>query len=132
MLAASCNANEGALMSEEHTGLPAGPSRKTRAHRSERSWRGIFARQRASGLTIEAFCRVEGIGRSTFNRWQMLLNAKDSIVGRARSVQSDELSTSDAGDRFIDAGEMRVDNIGEAIEIRLDLGGGVLLTIRRG
>ncbi|MFM7571113.1 MAG: hypothetical protein ACKO8O_20785 [Betaproteobacteria bacterium] len=94
--------------------------------------RGIFARQRASGLTIEAFFRVEGIGRSTFNRWQMLLNAKDSIVGRARSVQSDELSTSDAGDRFIDAGEMRVDHASEAIEIRLELGGGVLLTIRRG
>jgi len=83
-------------------------------------------------FTIEAFCRVEGIGRSSFNRWQMLLNAKDSLARRARSAPSDEVSAPEAGDRFIDAGEMRVDHIGEAIEIRLDLGGGVLLTIRRG
>ena len=62
----------------------------------------------------------------------MLLNAKDSLARRARSAPSDEVSAPEAGDRFIDAGEMRVDNIGEAIEIRLDLGGGVLLTIRRG
>jgi hypothetical protein len=38
----------------------------------------------------------------------------------------------ESGDRFIDAGEMRVDNAGATIEIRLDLGDGVLLTIRRG
>jgi len=112
MLAASCNANEGALMSEEHTGLSAGPIRKTTVHRSEKSWRGVFARHRASGLTIDAFCRVEGIGRSSFNRWQMLLNAKDSLARRARSAPSDEVSAPEAGDRFIDAGEMRVDNMG--------------------
>lgn len=120
------------MMNEDHTVTSAVPSRKTRVHRSEKSWRGIFSRYRASGLTIDEFCRAEGIGRSSFNRWQMLLNAKDSFLGRAPQARSDEVRASDAGDRFIHAGEVRVDHVSEALEIRLDLGGGVLLTIRRG
>ena len=132
MLSPSCNDNDGVMMNQEQPGLSPEPTRKTRVHRSEKSSRGIFARHRASGLTIDEFYGVEGIGRSSFNRWQMLLNAKDSFLGRARPAQSDEACASDAGDRFIDAGEMRVDHASEAIEIRLELGGGVLLTIRRG
>ncbi len=132
MLAPSCNDNEGAVMNEERVALPPDPKRRVRLRRSEKTWRGIFARQRSSGMTVDEFCRVEEKGRSTFNRWQMRLHSRDSLAGRARSAQADAVSPPEPGDRFIDAGEMRVDNAGATIETRLDLGSGVLLTIRRG
>ncbi len=132
MLAPSCYDNEGAVMNDERVALPPDPKRRVRLRRSEKTWRGIFARQRSSGMTVDKFCRVEGIGRSTFNRWQMRLHSRDSLAGRARSAQADAVSPSEPGDRFIDAGEIRVDNAGATIEIWLDLGSGVLLTIRRG
>jgi transposase-like protein len=132
MLAPSCNDNEGAMMNDERVALPPDPKRRVRLRRSEKTWRGIFARQRSSGMTVEEFCRAEGIGRSTFNRWQMRLHSRDSLAGRARSAQADTVPPPESGDRFIDAGEMRVDNASATIEIRLDLGDGVLLTIRRG
>ena len=120
-------------MSESTTG--AGESRRARArvHRSEAAWRAIFEQQHASGMTIDAFCYNQGIARSTFNRWQSLLRADESSGLRSRAAGADEIGEqAPAAEHFIDAGELRVDGSDGAIEVRLDLGAGLVLTIRRG
>ncbi len=103
------------MMNDERVALPPDPKRRVRLRRSEKTWRGIFTRQRSSGMTVEEFCLAEGIGRSTFNRWQMRLQSRDSLAGRARSAQADTVPSPESGDRFIDAEVLYGDRSGFCI-----------------
>jgi hypothetical protein len=120
-------------MSEAAT---AGKPRKW-LRRSKSAWRALIERQRGSGASIESFCQAEGVSRSTFERWRGIrlssgqicppssLVAKDN--GRPAPLQRSECTP------FIDVGMIGVEGrSGEPLEIRLDLGGGMVLTIRRG
>ena len=51
---------------------------KTNGHvvRSEGDWQEIMSRFAASGRTMAAFCRAEGISRSTFDLWRGKLRSK--------------------------------------------------------
>ena len=49
---------------------------KGRTVRTEADWREIMARFGSSGRTMAAFCRAEGISRSTFDVWREKLDAK--------------------------------------------------------
>jgi hypothetical protein len=49
---------------------------KARVARSEADWREIMTRFAASGRTLAAFCRAEGISRSTFDVWRGKLRSK--------------------------------------------------------
>ena len=90
--------------------------------RSREQWRSVSDRFEASGLGVEAFCDREGISNSRFRRWRGLLGAeaprrKDEVaVGRAD---------------FVDAGLLGIGGSGR-LEIRLELGGGVVLHLTRG
>ena len=89
-------------------------------------------------LANEAFCRAQGVSRSSFERWRGLLSpATSGPDGSLESVahRNDRpvASARSAEHRFIDAGEIGLGgSVGEPLEIRLDLGGGIVLTIRRG
>jgi len=105
--------------------------------RSESVWRALIERQRRSGVSLERFCRSEGVSRSSFARWRGMLSLSDPRRSSPLSVAKDSdgsvpLERSEDS-RFIDAGMIGGgDRSAEPVEIRLDLGGGVVLTIRRG
>ena len=106
--------------------------------RSKAAWRALIARQAISGETIEAFCRAQGVSRSSFERWRGLLlpaaTAPDvSLHSVGHHNDRPAVSERSAEHRFIDAGEIGLGSGGaEPLEIRLELGGGIVLTIRRG
>ena len=49
-----------------------------RVRRSEKQWGEIFRRFESSGLGARAFCRREGLGLSSFHRWQRQLRSASS------------------------------------------------------
>jgi hypothetical protein len=79
----------------------------------------LFDRFAASGLGVEAFCEREGVSKSSFGRWRSFMADKGSAEGMAVPVER-------AG--FVDAGLIG----GGRLEIKLDLGGGMVLHLVRG
>lgn len=57
--------------------------RKSRVMRSEAQWAELIEAHRRSGMTIEAFCRQERIGRSSFTRWRGQLAANSAADRKA-------------------------------------------------
>lgn len=95
-----------------------------RIRRSAAVWRELIARQLSSGLTVAQFCRREGLNASVFWRWRLRLK-RDTEGG---AVRPPAVSVSAAP--FIDLGDLR--SGGSGLEVRLDLGAGVVLSITRG
>lgn len=90
--------------------------------RSAQGWQEVFERYEASGLNATAFCEREGIERSGFYRWCRKL-------GRALPP-GDCAVVADSPAGFVDLGALR--GSGNArLELRLDLGGGVILHLIR-
>lgn len=95
--------------------------------RKQMQWRQRLARFAQCGLPVKEFCQTESISTASFYRWQTELGMPDG----AASVP--------AG--FIDAGALRSareahQQLGEhttapALEIRLELGHGLVLHIAR-
>jgi putative transposase len=95
-----------------------------RIKRSEATWREIFARHASSGLSVLEFCRAEGFNAGVFRRWRSRL--KDGI----QVEQSNARAKAKVVAPFIDIGA--VDAGCSRMEVRLELGGGVVLTMARG
>src|SRR6185437_16358902 len=91
--------------------------------RSEETWRELVARQERSGLSVQAFCRQERLNAWTFYGWRSRLR-KSAAVAEGRGVVREQ-NREPAG--FIELGPL----IGGSspCEIRLDLGGGVVLQV---
>jgi hypothetical protein len=100
--------------------------KKARQRRlSSKGWQDAMARFAESGLTATAFCEREGISSNSFNRWRSRLGGPaDQPVARQ---DADEMNPP-AG--FIDLGALHSGS--SRLELRLDLGGGVLLHLVRG
>jgi len=98
--------------------------RTGRRRRTAASWHAVFARFAESGLTALAFCEREGISRESFYRWR----SKLAISADPPPVHEDARATSTAAG-FIDLGALRGGS--SRLELRLDLGGGVLLHLVR-
>lgn len=95
-----------------------------RARRSEGEWRRLLARQRASGLSIKAFCRREQVGEASFHHWRRTLaeHREDGIESRQ-----------DTGLAFVDVGVLGAPPAGKpSLELKLDLGEGLVLHLVRG
>lgn len=105
--------------------------------RNESIWRERLARQAASGKTIAVFCREEGVGKSTLSYWRRRLgvvgaNGGQKLaavaapfldVGRVKAARWRQHSTSPADNAF--------EPSSASIDLRLELGGGVVLHIAR-
>lgn len=96
--------------------------------RDAEQWQALIGRQAGSGLSVADFCRRESISTASFYRWRRLLGGG---LGRATPREP----TSD----FVDLGLLNPGSEeGEAsgpagrLELRLDLGGGVVLHLVRG
>jgi putative transposase len=92
---------------------------------SAKAWRGILARFEESGLTAVAFCEREGISCKSLYRWRSRLGSTSD-----QPVAPNAASVTNSAAGFIDLGALRT--VSSRLELRLDLGGGVLLHLARG
>lgn len=92
------------------------------ARRSRAHWQAVIARAEASGQSIPAFCRAEGIRPRTFYSWRARLNAtaREAVVA----------PTSNKAARFLDLGTLGAAGAGPW-DLELELGAGVILRLRR-
>lgn len=97
----------------------------------ERAWRDLFKRFDSAGLTVEAFCQREGLSRSSFNRWRSRLPRQPLTSAATVTGVSDVRRPSVP---FVDLGLLggasTMASVG-GVELRLDLGGGLSLTLVR-
>jgi putative transposase len=97
---------------------------KTKQRRfNAKAWRALLARFEQSGLTAVAFCEREGVSSKSFHRWRTRLGA----AGKAPTRTAARKASLAPG--FIDLGAVRGGS--SRLDLRLDLGGGVLLHLVR-
>lgn len=90
--------------------------------RRTQQWRERIAQQAASGKSITAFCREQGIATQTFYGWRHRLARRDAGTVAAPAVTP-----------FVELGVMpAATQDGASLSIRLDLPGGITLTIAQG
>lgn len=100
--------------------------RKRIRRRSMETWRGLVARQARSGLTVQAFCRQERLNAWTFYGWRSRLREGAAVSQDTPASRSTHAASAAP---FIDLGALTSTS---RCEIRLDLGGGVVLYLVRG
>ena len=99
--------------------------RKIIQRRSEQAWRELVARQIQSGLSVQAFCQREGINAYSLYGWRSRLRAGGVSEEPAASPPARAEPTAE----FIDLGALGPSR--SRCEVRLDLGGGVMLHLVR-
>ncbi len=124
------------------------PSRRISPRRSAQAWQALLDEQRMSGLTVTAFCRQVSISPASFYRWQGRLQPQggSSRVPTVSDADADAMPamtvrkapTSSHPD-FVDLGALadltptrREDVATPRVELRLDLGAGLVLHLVRG
>lgn len=95
-----------------------------RRRRSAAVWRAVLERFEASGLPTVEFCEREGISSKSLYRWRCRLGSAGELPASEQAVGA----RNTAG--FVDLG--RLGSRSSRVELRLDLGGGVILQIARG
>ena len=115
-------------MSSMFTPLEQAMDQIVRQRRSESAWREIAARQEQSGLTVQEFCEREGLKAASLHGWRVRLRQQDA--GKKVSPQISKSTRAEkASEEFIDLGAIGASR--GRFEVRLDLGGGVLLQLVR-
>ena len=92
-----------------------------RQRRSRAQWQAVLARFGSAGLSVAAFCAREAISEASFYRWRGLLPSAGTGQTIAQSAGA-----------FVDLGPMASVPREARLELRLDLGGGVVLHLVRG
>jgi hypothetical protein len=89
---------------------------------NEAQWCSLLSRFCESGLSVSAFCRREAVSTASFYRWRGLIERHDG--GEALAVRSEPA--------FVDLGTLKGETArAAAVELRLDLGGGLSLHLVR-
>lgn len=99
-----------------------------RQKRSESAWREIVARQAQSGLAVREFCEREGIKSASLYGWRVRLREHTQEQGVLPNPTKTERAEKSSGE-FIDLGALGSGR--SRFEVRLQLGGGVLLHLVR-
>ncbi|MGH8228864.1 MAG: IS66 family insertion sequence element accessory protein TnpA [Steroidobacteraceae bacterium] len=93
-------------------------------------WRERVEQQAASGLAVGEFCRREGLSVWSFYHWRLRLRAENEgakpAAKRTALVRRDPMERTGG---FIDLGALSSASSGW--EVRLDLGGGIVLHLAR-
>lgn len=103
--------------------------------RGEHEWRALLARFGWSGLSIADFCRHESISVASFYRWRRLLSDGGASAGAPMpAAPAGDRALPDSGAGFVDLGELMAppEQASGRLEIRLDLGAGMVLHLVRG
>jgi transposase-like protein len=104
----------------------------SKRHRSAEEWREVFTRQASSGLSVQAFCTRESINTSSFYRWRRVAGDPQVATTHERGVAASEVvrvPPLTAQSEFVDLGSLASRR--SRIELRFDLGEGLLLTMMR-
>jgi hypothetical protein len=97
-------------------------STRGRKHRSATQWQKLLDRFAASGLKVADFCQSEGICEASFYRWRSLLGNTHQTPSPAARHDAPE---------FVDLGTLSPPSASR-LDIRLELGGGIVLHLVRG
>lgn len=92
-----------------------------RMRRSREHWQAVLARFGSAGLSVAAFCARESISEASYYRWRGLLSSSGTGHDVAHPARA-----------FVDLGPMASGPREARLEVRLDLGGGVVLHVVRG
>ena len=100
------------------------------------TWSQVLERFAAAGLTVGEFCARERLSVSSFYRWRDRLQSSGTQTMQPRQPQQrrgTSLALSPSATGFIDLGHLPDLSRGAegALELRLDLGRGVVLQIIR-
>lgn len=82
-----------------------------------------------SGLSVPEFCEHEGTGAASFYRWRKLLSSEGTPTAKKRPSHSKPPKAA-ATSGFLDLGTLGGNC--SRTEVRLDLGGGVVVHVVRG
>ena len=99
--------------------IKSGTSKRQR--RSRDQWQAVLARFGTAGLSVAAFCARESISEASFYRWRGLLPSSGTGHPVAQTAAS-----------FVDLGPVASRHRESRLEVRLELGGGVVLHVVRG
>lgn len=91
-------------------------------------WREVMRRFDASATSVQAFCSREGLSAASFYRWRERLQAEGAAPARAPALSA-PAPRKPAATGFVDLGSLL--GVGGALELKLDLGGGVVLSLSR-
>ena len=69
----------------------------------ERAWRGRIGRHESSGLSIERFCKQEGLAAHQLSWWRRELERRDAEAGRANGKRKTKRSPSSKPSKQRDA-----------------------------
>ena len=100
--------------------------RKERRRLGAGAWQAVLARFARGDMTVEEFCDRERICKSSFYRWRSILGSS-SAVSAATDLAVPVMKRPPA---FVDLGTLSAG--GSRCEVRLDLGGGITLSLVRG
>jgi len=108
---------------------------KQRRHLSAQAWREAFGRFDGSGESVAGFCKREGLNKSSFWRWRRRLSMAEPVSTMTPSPQRKARErarpTPQAG--FIEMGAMAAaSEPAGRLEVRVELGGGLVLQLVRG
>lgn len=114
------------------------PISKANIAQCESEWQDRLARHAVSGQTVAVFCKNESVTEGQYYRWRARIRGQTGLAVRARTAVP-------ASAPFIDLGAVKAPNVNgaasradqmsaakpDAIEVRLDLGHGLVLHIVR-
>lgn len=113
-------------------------SSKARTEQRESQWRDRMQRYAASGQSVAEFCRRESVSDASFYLWRARLRPLDGDRQQVHSVSATPEAFIDLGpmqdagkDRSTPRGNDPVNLNGSGIEVRIDLGHGMVLHIVR-
>lgn len=98
-----------------------------RQRRDTNAWRSVVSRFQESGLSVAQFCEREGIGAASFYHWRSRLSSPGEQ--RKKRSHSHPVVPVPRGD-FLDLGTLGTGS--SRMEVRLELGGGVVVHLTRG
>lgn len=106
---------------------------KTRRHLSAQTWHEVFRRFEASGESVTGFCKREGLHTSSFQRWRQRLAPVATTPITTQAREPGEATRQAPVASFIEMGSMAPASAAAGrLELRLELGGGVVLQLVRG
>ena len=92
------------------------------SRRSLHEWRSLLEKFDSGDMCVEAFCRRQAISAASFYRWRSLLGNRG---GDSAGVASDEVPA------FVDLGTLSSASSVPRIDLKLDLGDGLVLHLVR-
>jgi hypothetical protein len=106
---------------------------RSRRHLSAQAWAEVFRRFDGSGESVTGFCKREGLHTSSFRRWQRRLASMAATPLTTQAREPREATRQASATSFIEVGAMgAASQPAGRLEVRLELGGGLVLQVVRG